>query len=234
MSKIIASVLWFPGTNCHKETMRALKRVGAIPQLITIQELIDGMRRLDECDLLFNPGGFSNGDDLGAGRIAANDLVKRFGGQLLQVIAKRIPIGGVCNGMQVLVETGLLGGELGKPQIAMDFNTSARFEHWSKTKITLHETKSGCVWTKGLEGFCFEVPVAHGQGRPFFPQGLGNCEVMATYGDDPSGSDQYPISPNGSHIAGLGTELIMGMMPHPERAGEAGLAIFEAGVNSVK
>lgn len=236
MSKVIASVPWFPGTNCHKETMFALERVGAEPKLVLLNELIAGKYQLDECDLMVLVGGFSFGDYIAAGRIAANDLVVRFSDQMSRLIEKQIPILGICNGFQTLVEMGLLpgDGELGRPTAALDHNVSARFEHWGNIRVVLHEPEGvDCVWTKGLDGTTITMPVAHGQGRPVLPNGPGSYNVMATYGTY-EGVAEYPTSPNGSLIAGLCTDTIVGLMPHPERADEVGLAIFDAGVKSVR
>ncbi|MFA5021149.1 MAG: phosphoribosylformylglycinamidine synthase subunit PurQ [Patescibacteria group bacterium] len=240
MSQVIGKTLWFYGTNCHEETMHALSRVGALPDLVLLSQLIDGSKRLFECDILVIPGGFSFGDDQAAGRIAAIDLTYRLRDQLVEVVARRIPIICICNGFQIVVEMGLLpgDGEIGKPTAVLDHNLTARFEHWAEVSVFLHEPPGvNCVWTKGLDGLEIKMPAAHGQGRLVPFNGLESCNVIATYG--PGAGDSTYIgdggfSPNGSAIAGIGTDVIAGFMPHPERAGEAGLAIFEAGVNSVR
>ncbi|MFA6255122.1 MAG: phosphoribosylformylglycinamidine synthase subunit PurQ [Patescibacteria group bacterium] len=238
MSEPIAYTLWVPGVNCHVETIRALKRVGAKPELILLSQLLTGKRRLYECDVLTLPGGFGFGDDVAAGRILAVDLTLRLADQLYEVVERRIPVLGICNGFQDLVEMGLLpgDGEIGKPTAVLDYNLTARFEHWAEVPVVLHEPEGvECVWTDGLDGMEFKMPSAHGQGRLVAPNGPGSYHVIATYG--PGLGDETYIgdggcSPNGSAIAGIGTKYIAGLMPHQERTED--VAIFEAGVRSVR
>ncbi len=241
MSKPIVFVLWFPGTNCHKEMARAFERVGATATIVLIKELIDGRRTLTDCDILAFPGGFSFGDHFGSGRVAAFDLVRRFGDQLAAAREKRIPMLGVCNGFQILVAAGLLPGDgpIGEPTALLDVNISGRFEHWSETRVVLRDP-GDCLWTRGLDGLTVTMPVAHGEGRLVGPQ-PERWRVMATYGTA-EGTADYPTSPNGSPIAGIcdKTGEVCGLMPHPERridvlhGGEGGLAIFGNGVSAVR
>lgn len=236
-----AFVLWFPGTNCHKEMARAFGAAGAASRIVLLSELVDGHTRLTDCDLLGLPGGFSFGDHFGSGRIAAFDLVRRFGDQLTAAREKRIPMLGVCNGFQILAAAGLLPGDgpIGEPTALLDANSSARFEHWSETTVVLHDA-GNCVWTRGLDGREVVMPVAHGEGRLVGPN-PERWRVMATYGTR-EGDASYPASPNGSAIAGICNETgeICGLMPHPERridalhGGDDGLAIFQAGVAAVR
>ncbi|TAK04971.1 phosphoribosylformylglycinamidine synthase [Patescibacteria group bacterium] len=239
MTKPSVCILWFPGTNCHHEMARAFEKAGATVTIVLLRELIDGRRKLTDCDILGFPGGFSFGDHFGSGRVAAFDLVRRFGDQLAAARDKRIPMLGVCNGFQILVTAGLLPGDggIGMPTALLDANHSARFEHWSETKVVLRDP-GNCVWTRGLGGREIVMPVAHGEGRLVGPH-PERWTVMATYATL-EGDASYPASPNGSPIAGICNEEIAGLMPHPERridalhGGDGGLAIFKAGVGAVR
>ncbi|MBI2459384.1 MAG: phosphoribosylformylglycinamidine synthase subunit PurQ [Parcubacteria group bacterium] len=132
----------------------------------------------------------------------------------------------------------MLNHELGKPTILMDLNESVKFEHWQNTKVVIHHN-SDCPWTKGLDGVEMLLPVAHGEGRPLSLNGQAIYNIAATYGTY-EGKTKYPVSPNGSHIAGVSNGLILGMMPHPERrvekrqGGADGLIIFKNGIKAVK
>lgn len=232
------NILWAPGTNCHKETAHAFKLAGGEPHVVLLPRAIAGKEKLSDCDIFCLPGGFSFGDHIRAGWVEALDLVNRFGDQIRLMLKKQIPILGICNGMQVLAAAGLFNGELGQPTILMDLNKSGRFEHWQNVKIVIHHN-AGCPWTEGLAGQVMLLPVAHGEGRPVSLNGQADYQVAATYGTY-EGESSYPVSPNGSHIAGLSRDVIFGLMPHPERRVEKrrdnidGLAIFQNGVKAVK
>jgi len=225
-------VLYAPGTNCHEETLYAIERAGGQAELVILKAVLDGQDSLLNYPALIVPGGFSWGDHLGAGRIEGIILNSRLREQL-EAIAGRIPVLGICNGFQVLVETGLLPEV--RPtirQVALLQNESARFEsRW--TKVLFQD--DGCIWTKGLGRRICRIPVAHGEGRLHNPASLDlnpACWYVDAAGQP---TDNYPDSPNGSKIAGIrdSTGLILGMMPHPERAccdlqgSTDGLAIFK-------
>lgn len=240
-TKPTVCVLWFPGTNCHHEMKRAFEMAGASVQIVLLQELIDGRRKLTDYAINGFPGGFSFGDHFGSGRVAAFDLVRRFGDQLRAAREKHVLMLGVCNGFQIEVAAGLLPGDgpIGTPTALLDANISANFEHWSETTVVLHDP-GNCVWTHELDGREVVMPVAHAEGRLVGPH-PERWRIMATYGTS-EGTADYPTSPNGSSIAGIcdPTGEVCGLMPHPERridalhGGDGGLAIFQAGVNAVR
>ncbi|MDM7924863.1 MAG: phosphoribosylformylglycinamidine synthase I [bacterium] len=244
MSRPRVHVLYAPGTNCHFEMMDAFRLAGAEPSLrLLTDDLIRGKVKLSDCDLIAIPGGFSFGDHIAAGRIFALDLVHRLRDGLLEAGRKRIPMIGVCNGFQVLVNTGLLPGTsgIGSPDALLDRNRVAVFvSRW----VTLHvQAGSACVWTKGLEGQSLRMPTAHGEGRLCVPDGFDDRNTVFRYGSA-AGTEDYPANPNGSPRGRAGicdpTGRVLGLMPHPERAiypwlgCEDGLAIFKTGVEAVR
>lgn len=244
MNRPKVNVLYAPGTNCHFELLEAFRLAGSDPKLCLLtDDLTGGKQKMVECDILALPGGFSFGDHISAGRILAIDLVHRFKDQLLKIREKRIPIIGICNGFQVLVNTGLLPGtgEIGRPDALLDRNRVATFvSRW----VTLFAQKgTDCVWTKGLEGRPLRMPTAHGEGRLLLSRQFDEKRTVFRYGSA-EGTEYFPANPNGSPAGRAGicdpTGLILGLMPHPERAiypwlgSEDGLAVFRTGVGAVK
>ena len=157
--------------------------------------------------------------------------------QLNKFLQKGKPLLGVCNGFQVLTEAGILPARTpGQRSMALIENQSARFED---RKVRLLVTDEACVWTKGLAGQILNMPSAHGEGRPMV------CDVENTHTRvvfeyvDACGvpTMHYPENPNGApnSVAGItdSTGLVLGLMPHPERASfpaqysQDGLKIFE-------
>ena len=241
MSRPKVFVLYSPGTNCHEEAADAFKLAGGDPAVCNItDDLLGGKKRLTDCDILALPGGFSFGDHLAAGRIATLDLIYRLKDQLEEVKDKEIPIIGICNGFQILVNTGLLPADaVADPTAILDRNTSAVFEdRWTDCVVQ----KSNCLWTKGLEGKTLRIPVAHGEGRLRVTDNFDDAQTVVRYGSD-EGTMDYPDNPNGSKVGRAGicdpSGRIFGLMPHPERAiypwlgSDDGLAVFQAGVAAV-
>src|SRR5437764_990693 len=116
-----ALILRAPGINCDRETAHACRLVGFEADLVHINQLIKAPQVLLDYALLVIPGGFSYGDDLGAGTLLAKNLTVHLGPQLRQFIDEGRPVLGICNGFQVLVRAGLLPG----PAVGTGFITSA-------------------------------------------------------------------------------------------------------------
>jgi phosphoribosylformylglycinamidine synthase len=232
--KPIVAVLYAPGINCHEETAFALDMVGIDGQVVNLQDVLTGDKDITMYQAVVIPGGFSWGDHLGAGRIFGVHLVARLAEQLEMLAAQEKPMLGICNGFQVLIETGLLPDRtVGKRGAALLQNDSAVFEsRW----VELTVTDGGCIWTRGLAGLTLRMPVAHGEGRLFWERDEIIRPVLC-YSVNGLPTSEYPANPNGSPgaIAGIRDRsgLIFGLMPHPERAvldwhgSTDGLAIFK-------
>jgi phosphoribosylformylglycinamidine synthase len=217
-------VLRAPGTNCEIETANALKSAGGNPEYVHIDELRARKKKILDYDMAVIPGGFSYGDDIGAGRVLANQL-KMHLGELRQFIRLGKPLLGICNGFQALVKTGLLPAISANEQTAgFTFNDSGKFEaRWVHLRIN---TQSSCIFFKRLPEM-IELPVAHGEGKLVLktPRQLEdlkkNKSIAMQYVDDAGKLAGYPQNPNGSifNIAALSNPEgnCLGLMPHPER-----------------
>lgn len=216
-----ALILRTAGTNCERETAHAFQRAGAVADLVHLDKVLDAPDRIRECGILVFPGGFTYGDDLGAGTIVSNRIRRRLLDPLRAFVEQGGLILGICNGFQILVKTGLLPS--GEGRATLTWNDSNRFEErWVLLEAA---TDRSPFIRKGDRIFC---PVAHGEGK-FIAEDeetLGrieeNGEVAFRYvGRDGSPDPEYPENPNGSKnaIAGICDETgrILGMMPHPER-----------------
>lgn len=216
-------VLRSPGTNCDEETAAAWRAAGAEAETLHVARLLEAPDQLGRFGALTLPGGFSYGDDLGAGRILATRL-----GELRDHLAAFRDRGGlilgICNGFQVLVKAGLLPGGDGPAPATVTHNAHGRFEcRWVRLKPTPGRTP----FLPDHE--VMELPVAHGEGRFLSADGeaeLGRLDergqLVLSYCDDQGRPTQlFPANPNGSPraIAGLcdPTGRVFGLMPHPER-----------------
>jgi phosphoribosylformylglycinamidine synthase len=223
MAHTRAIVLRAPGTNCDEETAAAWQRAGADVAIWHVGRLVEAPQSLDNCAILTIPGGFSYGDDLGAGRILATKLRSYLGDALERFHARGGLILGICNGFQVLVKAGLLPGGTGTSIATLTHNESGRFEaRW----VRLTPTPGRSPFITSADPV--ELPVAHGEGRFILsdPAALPALEatgqVVLRYVDASGRPTQdYPANPNGSPGAVAGicdpTGRIFGLMPHPER-----------------
>lgn len=226
-------ILYAPGTNCHEESAFAVELAGGEAETVLLSDLDRGRAGLGRLQGLILPGGFSFGDHISAGRILAVHLLARLADALRDFLATSKPILGVCNGDQVLMETGLLpAGSPGARGAALTWNRSARFEgRW----VELSAAEAG-FWTEGMTGRTLRFPSAHGEGRLVLAPGA--AARPAFHYVDASGrpTEQYPENPSGSPggVAGVTdpSGLVLGLMPHPERAvlphhgSEDGLGLF--------
>lgn len=217
-------ILRSPGTNCDLETASALSWAGAAPERVHIERIRTGRVRILDYDMLVIPGGFSYGDDVGAGRILANELRAHLK-DLRAFIRSGRPMLGICNGFQALVKAGLLPQtRTGEQTSSFATNDSNRFEtRWTHLRIN---TQSHCLFLKGLPEM-IELPVAHGEGRfvvksPRILEDLKRTNAIALqYVNGEGNLSGYPHNPNGSifNIAGITNPEgnCFGLMPHLER-----------------
>ena len=248
-------ILSATGSNRDRDVAWACELAGGAPEIVHVNALAADGRKLAGYQMLVLPGGFSYGDDLGAGKLWAVTLRFRLAEALGTFVAKGKPVLGICNGFQALVKSGLLPGDDGlepkRPLATLTRNSHAHFEcRWVHLEPN---TASPCVFTRGLEE-PIHCPVAHGEGQ-FVARDdatLAGFEarggVALRYVDASGARAGYPHNPNGSvaNIAGLTNPKgnILGLMPHPENhirneqhpefhrgvIGRSGLALFKNGI----
>jgi len=222
-----------PGTNCDLETVRAFKDMGVRTHLIHSQRVFKAKNLLDY-DVLVFPGGFSYGDYVRSGVVWAKEMEYRIGKEITEFVGTGRPVIGICNGFQVLVETGYLPGFEGRspePQAALANSSHGYQNRWIRMKYT---GKGNCTMLRGVpEDQIIACPVAHGEGRFIMPQDKAEAWLERLYDQDqlvfryvkgdgsyPEGS--WPENPNGAYhdIAGICNPEgnVLGLMPHPERS----------------
>tara|TARA_B100000029_G_scaffold225023_1_gene222831 strand:+ start:2725 stop:3387 length:663 start_codon:yes stop_codon:yes gene_type:complete len=215
-------VVVFPGSNCDKDAFRFMSELGFSPKWIW-----HGDNQLGDVDLVFLPGGFSYGDYLRSGAIAKFSPIME---SIKEHAEKNGPVVGICNGFQILIESGLLPG-------AMRINKTSSFI---------------CDWTTLIKDECLDgpwngpenqeelnIPIAHMEGNWYGDQTLlekltENKQIIYRYKEDVNGSVD--------NIAGLLNKKgnVLGMMPHPERASKAllgssdGVKVFSNLLNSLR
>jgi len=200
-----AAVIVFPGSNCDRDLAVAFEQAGADVTMVWHKDtaLPEGI------DMVGVPGGFSFGDYLRCGAIAANSPI-------CQSLIKHAERGGyalgVCNGFQILTETGLLPGALRR---------NAGLKYICRT-VGLEVASADTAFTSGYnKGDVVNVPIAHHDGNYFVTD-----EKLAQLHDEDRIAFTYTENPNGSvaDIAGVVSKnrRVLGMMPHPERAADTG------------
>ena len=223
------------GTNCERETAFACRMAGFDSvHIAPIWDVMAGDVRFGDFQLLCLPGGFMDGDDLGAARAGANRVRHariaqgeiRLWDELRAFVDAGHLILGICNGFQLLVKLGLLPGLDGQQtqRVSLTHNASGRFENrWVHLSV---DAKSPCIFTRGLKRL--ELPVRHGEGKLMVPdaelgQALEDKHLLTLrYAgvEDGLPTEVYPANPNGSPggVAALcdPSGRIFGLMPHPE------------------
>jgi phosphoribosylformylglycinamidine synthase len=219
-------VVTFPGSNCDEDMVYVLEDI----MNQSVERLWHKDTDLKGADFIVLPGGFSYGDYLRSGAIAKLSPIM---GSVIEHAKKGGYVLGICNGFQVLTETGLLDG-------ALLHNDSQKF---ICKNIELKASNTHSVITKDLSlDRTYTIPIAHGEGRFFaaddtIKQIEDNNQVLFQYAEE-NGTISKEVNPNGSihNIAGIRNVKgnVLGMMPHPERAADVtlgntdGLALLES------
>jgi phosphoribosylformylglycinamidine synthase len=221
-----ASVIVFPGSNCDRDVKTALEAVTGTPATMVWH----GDASVPASDLIVLPGGFSYGDYLRCGAMAAHSPIMR---DVVEKARKGTPVLGICNGFQILCEAGLLPGVLMRN----------RSLHFICRDVPLRVENNTTLFTTCYrKGEVVRMPIAHAEGN-YFADGEtldrleGEGRVVLRY-SDAEGSVSDETSPNGAqrNIAAIAdpTGRILGMMPHPERlyepalGGTDGRRVFES------
>ena len=207
-----SKVIVFPGSNCDRDVAVAIKKIsGSEPQMVWHKET-----SLNNSDLIIVPGGFSYGDYLRCGAIAStspiiNEVVKKAN--------EGVPVIGICNGFQILIETSLLDGALIRNNSLSFICRDVYIKSENQTSIFTKKTNIA------------KMPIAHNEGNYFasietLKKIIGNDQVAFKYCNK-EGEITSHSNPNGSleNIAGILNERknVLGLMPHPERAAESAL-----------
>ena len=226
MNKVKVLIQTGYGLNCDLETAHAFELAGASPCRVHINSLVDGSVSLEDYQILVFGGGFSWGDDHGAGVIHSLRLRTHMGDELLKFIARGNLVIGICNGFQTLVNLGLLPGlneNYRQRSVALTYNDCGNFrDQWVYLKAN---PLSPCVYTRGMDEF--ELPVRHGEGKFYADPDIidqleQNHQVVLRYTlpDGTPANGNFPCNPNGAlrDIAGIcdPSGRIFGLMPHPE------------------
>ena len=217
-----AAIIVFPGSNCDHDAYYVMRKI--------LNKDVDFIwhkeSSLANYDFILVPGGFSYGDYLRAGAIARFSPIME---EVIRCANAGIPVMGICNGFQILIESGLLPG-------ALINNKNVKF---LSQNVTLKVASRNSIFTQDLNvGQKLDMPIAHRQGNFF-----ASDDLVKKLQDDDQVAFTYDENPNGSmgNIAGIfnGNRNVLGMMPHPERAAESvlgssdGLAIFESVIENM-
>ncbi len=211
------AVIVFPGSNCDHDAYHVVKKIlNKNADFVWHKE-----RSLQKYDFILIPGGFSYGDYLRAGAIARFSPIMD---EVIRVANQGTPVMGICNGFQILIESGLLPG-------ALINNNKVKF---LSKNVTLKVSSTSSIFTNNLKlDQRLKMPIAHRQGNFY-----ASNDLLKQLKDEDRIAFKYEKNPNGSmeDIAGIfnKSKNVLGMMPHPERASEIllgsadGLAIFNS------
>ena len=205
-----AAIIVFPGSNCDRDIAVSFRNVAKVePKMVWHKET-----HIPDCNIIIVPGGFSFGDYLRCGSIAANSPIMR---EVVKKSKEGFPIIGICNGFQILTETRLLPGTLIR-------NNCLSFI-CKTTKLSVLNNRT-YFSQKYFKNQIIDIPIAHNEGNYFANDEIikeleDNNQIAFKYCDE-DGNFSNDANPNGSlkNIAGIINKKgnVLGMMPHPERA----------------
>ena len=225
-----SSVITFPGSNCDRDMDVALKKFGFINKMVW-----HGDSEIPKSDLVVLPGGFSYGDYLRCGSMASKSKIMK---SVIDFAKSGGLVMGICNGFQILVETGLVPGVLLRNKY---------LEFICKNVFIKVDNKDN-PYFKNLDKEILEFHIAHNEGNYFctvdqLKEIQDNNQIAITY-TDKDGKSKENSNPNGSikNIAGIFNKQknVLGMMPHPERmidkslSGDDGSLFFKNLINNIK
>jgi phosphoribosylformylglycinamidine synthase subunit PurQ / glutaminase len=207
-----SAVIVFPGSNCDRDAKTVLAQTGLAPTMVWHRDT-----SLPDVDLVMVPGGFSYGDYLRSGAMAAQSPIMR---EVVEHAKKGKFVLGVCNGFQILTEAGLLPGILMRNQ---------RLKFVCREVLLRVETSATAFTSAYTKGQVLNVPVAHHDGNYYADhdtlKAMQDNDQIAFRYCDANGDTTPESNPNGSllNIAGVlsAQKNVLGMMPHPERHAEA-------------
>ncbi|MBW2977151.1 phosphoribosylformylglycinamidine synthase I [Candidatus Woesearchaeota archaeon] len=222
--KPVIAVMYFPGNNCEEETKERCIDAGMEAEIVRWNAAQD----LGAYDGFIIPGGFSYEDRVRAGVIAAKDKIIE---KIRAEAENGKPLLGICNGAQVLVETGLIPGLKNKVEMALAPNINPLISGFYCSWISLKNiNEKSCAYNYFYkENEIIQMPVAHGEGRfttkdeSLVNELAKNRQIIFRYCDKEGKiTDKFPVNPNGAvhNIAAIANKKgnIMAIMPHPERA----------------
>lgn len=212
------------GLNSEEETAYGFSLAGADAEIVHINDVVGGIYKLENYQILSFPGGFAYGDDTGAGNAYANKIKNHLWENISNFVQKDKLVIGICNGCQIIHNLGLVpsfSSNFGERRVALTNNDTARFTtRWTDLKVSCSSP-----WLRGID--TISLPIAHGEGKFYADKNTlellhKNKQIALQYikGEISTYLD-LPSNPNGSidDIAGLTDETgkILGLMPHPER-----------------
>jgi phosphoribosylformylglycinamidine synthase subunit PurQ / glutaminase len=215
-------ILRAPGSNCDEESAFAFEQAGAVAERIHLNRWLESPQLAADYQILCLPGGFSYGDDLGSGRIFANQLRHHLADTLTAFRDAGKLILGICNGFQILIKSGLLDSDDEQgPGATLTWNASGRFiDRW----VHLQVANDRCVFLKNVDRMY--LPIAHAEGQfvgrdeQTLDRLEQNGQLVLRYCESDSRATQ-PFNPNGAarNVAGMcdASGRVLGLMPHPER-----------------
>lgn len=223
--EIRVAVLQFPGTNCEYETASVVEAAGMVPEIFRWNRPVEALSRFDGYVI---PGGFSYQDRIRAGAVASKKAICTA---LVAAAAEGKPILGICNGAQILIETGLVPGHQPESvEMALaDNQVEGRSGYHCDWVYLRVEPNNGFAFSRRFDdGDVIPVPVAHAEGRFVTTSQrvldgiVANNQIGFKYCTaDGKAVELFPVNPNGAqlNIAGLYNVAgnVLALMPHPER-----------------